>query len=121
MLVQALPLFVVNVLGSFLLGLLWAASRRRGPDWRPRLVAGLGTGFLGAFTTISSAVALVLWPVRLGAAASGAGGVLAAAVAVLLVLALMAALSTAAAVLGLRAGGAPGSRAVGTDRSAEDA
>ncbi|OOL27159.1 chromosome condensation protein CrcB, partial [Rhodococcus rhodochrous] len=78
-LVQALPLFVVNVLGSFLLGLLWAASRRRGPDWRPRLVAGLGTGFLGAFTTISSAVALVLWPVRLGAAASGAGGVLAAA------------------------------------------
>ena len=86
-LVQALPLFVVNVLGSFLLGLLWAASRRRGPDWRPRLVAGLGTGFLGAFTTISSAVALVLWPVRLGAAASGAGGVLAAAVAVLLVLA----------------------------------
>ena len=120
-LVQALPLFVVNVLGSFLLGLLWAASRRRGPDWRPRLVAGLGTGFLGAFTTISSAVALMLWPVRLGAAASGAGGVLAAAVAVLLVLALMAALSTAAAVLGLRAGGAPGSRAVGTDRSAEDA
>ena len=66
-------------------------------------------------------LALVLWPVRLGAAASGAGGVLAAAVAVLLVLALMAALSTAAAVLGLRAGGAPGSRAVGTDRSAEDA
>lgn len=120
-LVQALPLFVVNVLGSFLLGLLWAASRRRGPDWRPRLVAGLGTGFLGAFTTISSAVALLLWPVRLGAAASGAGGVLAAAASVLLVLALMAALSTAAAVLGLRAGGAPGSRVVGTDRSEEDA
>ena len=45
-LVQALPLFVVNVLGSFLLGLLWAASRRRGPDWRPRLVAGLGTCLL---------------------------------------------------------------------------
>lgn len=120
-LVQALPLFVVNVLGSFLLGLLWAASRRRGPDWRPRLVAGLGTGFLGAFTTISSAVALMLWPVRLGAAASGAGGVLAAATSVLLVLALMAALSTAAAVLGLRTGGAPGSRVVGTDRSEEDA
>ena len=84
-------------------------------------MAGLGTGFLGAFTTISSAVALVLWPVRLGAAASGAGGILTAAASVLLVLALMAALSTAAAVLGLRAGGAPGQRVVGTDRSEEDA
>ena len=125
MLVQALPLFVVNALGSFLLGLLWAATRRHGPDWRPRLVAGLGTGFLGAFTTISSAVALVLWLVQLSAAAAGAGGTLAAMasglVTVLLVLTLMAALSTAAAVLGLRAGGAPGSRMAGTDRSEDEA
>lgn len=112
---SAAPLLAVNVSGSFLLGLLWARSRRAGPQWRPRLVAGLGTGFLGSFTTIASAVALVIGPLQWGmdavsAVPSGIGGALGAAALlgpVLVVLALLAALSTAAAVLGLRLGGAP--------------
>ncbi|MDX2340884.1 CrcB family protein [Micrococcus sp. M4NT] len=112
---SAAPLLAVNVSGSFLLGLLWARSRRAGPQWRPRLVAGLGTGFLGSFTTIASAVALVIGPLQWGmdavsAVPSGIGGALGAAALlgpVLVVLVLLAALSTAAAVLGLRLGGAP--------------
>jgi fluoride exporter len=44
--------FVVNVTGSFLLGLLVAAATRGGVDtW---LLAALGTGFLGSYTTFST-------------------------------------------------------------------
>jgi fluoride exporter len=43
---------VVNVLGSLLLGALLAATL--GSDGREQLVALLGTGFAGAFTTFSS-------------------------------------------------------------------
>lgn len=112
----ALPLAVVNVLGSFLLGLLLARSRHAGLDRRPALVAGLGTGFLGSFTTIATAAAVfLLTPLEAGwsaiAASSGVGGFLSATAGLLLpplaLLALLAALSTAAAVLGLRLGGAP--------------
>lgn len=111
----ALPLAVVNVLGSFLLGLLLARSRHAGLDRRPALVAGLGTGFLGSFTTIATAAVFLLTPLEAGwsaiAASSGVGGFLSATAGLLLpplaLLALLAALSTAAAVLGLRLGGAP--------------
>lgn len=41
---------VINVLGSFLLGLLFAAADRLAPEWR----VAVGTGFLGAFTTFST-------------------------------------------------------------------
>lgn len=48
--------FVVNVLGSFLLGVLLEALLRRGEESRRgRLVRlGAGTGVLGGFTTFSS-------------------------------------------------------------------
>lgn len=115
LLLSALPVALVNVLGSFLLGLLWAVSRRRGPQWRPRTVAGLGTGFLGSFTTFSGAVGLLVHAVAFDlsayATAFGLGGLLAAAAALagplIVVLLLLAVLSTAAVVLGLRAGAAP--------------
>ena len=42
----------VNVLGSFLLGLLWALSERM--LFSPRLTAFLFIGVLGAFTTFST-------------------------------------------------------------------
>lgn len=43
------PTFLVNVLGSFLLGVLFAVARDR-PGW----YALLGTGFCGGFTTFST-------------------------------------------------------------------
>lgn len=43
--------FTVNVLGSFLLGLLMATSFLRGQAY---LGLALGTGFLGSFTTFST-------------------------------------------------------------------
>lgn len=48
--------FAVNVCGAFLLGLLLEALVRLGSDtgWRQRARLGLGTGFLGAFTTYSA-------------------------------------------------------------------
>lgn len=48
--------FVVNVLGSFLLGLLLEALLRRGEESRRGRVVRLaaGTGVLGGFTTFSS-------------------------------------------------------------------
>lgn len=47
---------VINVVGSFLLGLLLEALTRTGPDEGNRRVArlGLGTGVLGGFTTYST-------------------------------------------------------------------
>jgi len=44
--------FAINVVGSFLLGLLVAALAARGGDERIRLA--LGTGVLGGFTTYST-------------------------------------------------------------------
>ncbi|GAA2481042.1 CrcB family protein [Terrabacter carboxydivorans] len=47
---------VINVVGSFLLGLLLESLTRTGPDEGNRRVArlGLGTGVLGGFTTYST-------------------------------------------------------------------
>ncbi|HUC89383.1 MAG TPA: CrcB family protein [Patescibacteria group bacterium] len=49
-------IFMVNILGAFLLGLLLQILKNHGPDesWRRLVRLGLGTGFLGAFTTYSS-------------------------------------------------------------------
>lgn len=44
--------FVVNVSGSFLLGLLVSAAAHGGVA--PWLLAALGTGFLGSYTTFST-------------------------------------------------------------------
>ena len=100
----------VNVLGSFLLGLLRGASGRPGARWDPRLVAALGTGFLGAFTTFGTVAATLALPVMMTAGLAATGDtwwILLAVVVVglLIAVAVLAALSTAAAALGLRLGG----------------
>ena len=48
--------FGVNMVGAFALGLLLETLARLGPDagWRRALRLGVGTGFLGGFTTYSS-------------------------------------------------------------------
>jgi CrcB protein len=76
---------LVNVAGSFLLGMLVARVWPVAPDW---LRAGLGPGLLGSFTTFSalavSAVDLTVSGVPVSAlvyiAASMVGGIAAAAV-----------------------------------------
>ena len=78
---------VINVTGSFLLGLVLGVAMARG--WSPTVVAGLGTGFLGAYTTYSTfsfetfdlarqervgaAAAYVAVSIACGIAAAGAG------------------------------------------------
>lgn len=48
----AIGILCINLLGCFLLGYLQGLARvRELPDW---LVIGLGTGFIGAFTTFST-------------------------------------------------------------------
>lgn len=49
-------IFVINILGAFLLGLLLDALARTGPDEgrRRRLRILIGTGFMGGFTTYSA-------------------------------------------------------------------
>lgn len=48
--------FMVNLIGAFVLGLLLEALAKRGPDEGDRRIVrlGVGTGFLGAFTTYSA-------------------------------------------------------------------
>lgn len=48
--------FGINIVGSFLLGLLLESLAETGPDtgWRRGLRLGLGTGLLGGFTTYST-------------------------------------------------------------------
>ena len=83
--------FVINIVGSFLLGSLVEALARRGEDVgrRRALRLGLGTGVLGGFTTYSTFVMEVvaleglsgmgpsagyaLVSIALGIAAAGAG------------------------------------------------
>ena len=43
---------VINVTGSFLLGVVLGVAVAR--EWSPTWVAALGTGFLGAYTTFST-------------------------------------------------------------------
>lgn len=56
--VDGIPLgiFVINVVGAFLLGMLLAALSRSGPDhgWRRSVRLGVGTGVMGGFTTYST-------------------------------------------------------------------
>ncbi|MDA8439098.1 MAG: CrcB family protein [Propionibacterium sp.] len=50
--------FAINLIGSFLLGLLLETLVRSGPDagWRRAVRVGIGTGILGGFTTYSTFV-----------------------------------------------------------------
>jgi CrcB protein len=86
-----LAIFVINIVGAFLLGLLLEGLARRGPDEgrRRSLRLLLGTGVLGGFTTYSTlatgttllavdgssglAIAYSLATIVIGAAASWAG------------------------------------------------
>lgn len=86
--------FAVNMVGSFLLGLLVAVLAARGDDVGPqRLVRlALGTGVLGGFTTYSTFIVEVDELVRDGHLELGAGyalgsvvlGILAAALGIVL-------------------------------------
>jgi CrcB protein len=100
----------VNLLGSFLLGLLNAlAARRPLPRW---VAAGLGVGVMGSFTSLSAVVLAAALVTGLGPdTAPGDPAALAlTAVGALAALALSAALGTAAALAGLRAGRPGGGR-----------
>ncbi len=92
-----LSTLLVNIAGSFALGMLVSLLWRRVPDW---LRAGLGAGLIGSFTTFSGvAVSLV---------AQGSHGLWALAGGYL---ALSLVLGLAAAALGLRLGRRPSARA----------
>ena len=86
----ALSTLLVNVVGSFLLGLIVASSWRRLAPWAR---AGLGAGLLGSFTTFS-ALTDSLWLLAL------AGEVFAAVLSIVLSLAL----GLGAALAGILAG-----------------
>lgn len=81
----------VNVAGSFLLGLLTAAVLAGAPA--PGVLLVLGTGFLGGFTTFSTACVEVVRLVRAGRRRAAAGLAL-----------VMLGVSAAAAALGLTVG-----------------
>ncbi|GAA1410043.1 hypothetical protein AUR04nite_25220 [Glutamicibacter uratoxydans] len=51
-----LTVFIINIAGAFLLGLLLESLLRRGSDqgWRRRIRLLVGTGFMGGFTTYST-------------------------------------------------------------------
>jgi CrcB protein len=78
--------FVANLLGAFLLGVLLEALARQGSDTgRRRLLRlGLGTGFLGAFTTYSALAVEVDLLVRAGRPGLGAAYALVSVLAGLL-------------------------------------
>ncbi len=67
--------FLANLTGALLLGLLLEGLARAGPDtgWRQLTRLGLGTGFLGAFTTYSTLAVELDLLVRDGAAVLAAG------------------------------------------------
>lgn len=95
-------LVVVNLVGSFLLGMLTARSARwNRPTW---LATGLGVGVLGSFTTLSGV--LVVWTVLLphGDVTDPAGELIIFGTAVL-VLAMQGLSGSAAALGGLYLGG----------------
>lgn len=69
--------FVVNVLGSFVLGLLGGAWLDGAPAWR----TVLGTGFCGGFTTFSTAMLESARLVHEGRVRAGLGLVVAMALA----------------------------------------
>lgn len=81
---------LINVVGSFVLGFLVARVWPSAPAW---LRAGLGTGFLGSFTTFSAVIVSLLTLTRAG---------MTMLAAVYLVVSLL--LGFAAALLGVRLG-----------------
>lgn len=91
-----LSTLLINVLGSFVLGLMVARVWPTAPAW---MRAGLGAGLLGSFTTFSAVVVALLTLAQAGLAWLGA---------VYLLVTLVAGL--AAAFAGLRVGGASSSR-----------
>lgn len=106
---QWITLGIVNLSGSFLLGVLSGyGSRRRLPRW---LTAGLGVGVLGAYTSLSAVVLAATVAPAMGVGdyiqtGTPGGWLLVAGLAgTLLALAAGAALGTMAAVAGLRLGG----------------
>lgn len=68
-------ILVINVVGSFLLGVLLEALTRRGPDVGRRRTARLllGTGFCGGFTTYSTLAAGTAVLLQAGATGLGVG------------------------------------------------
>lgn len=100
-LLHALTLLGVNLLGSFLLGLLTGSAA--GADRPPWLSAGLGVGLLGAYTSLSAVV--MVWAVAVPAAVrAGVDSLLLLAVVACAALAVQALLGTLAAWSGLRLG-----------------
>lgn len=106
---QWITLGLVNLSGSFLLGVLTGAgSRSRLPRW---LTAGLSTGVLGAYTSLSAVVLAASAAPAMGLGdfiqtGSPGGWLLVAGLAgTLLALAAGAALGTMAAAAGLHLGG----------------
>jgi fluoride exporter len=89
--------FLINLAGSFVLGVVVARVWPAAPEW---LRAGLGPGLLGSFTTFS---ALALSAVELTNAGAGLSAIVYVAASVIG--------GVAAAALGLRLG-APGARRV---------
>ncbi len=65
--------FVINLVGSFVLGALLEVLSRTGRDvgWRRAARVGLGTGVLGGFTTYSSFIVETALLVRDGHAGTG--------------------------------------------------
>jgi fluoride exporter len=100
---------LVNLSGSFLLGMLAGLSSRLSlPVW---LVAGLGVGALGAYTSLSAVVLAATTTTALGLAgfiqtgAPGVGSLVTGLVGTALALMAGAALGTASGAAGLWAGG----------------
>jgi CrcB protein len=92
---------LINVVGSFALGLLVARVWPGAPAW---LRAGLGAGLLGSFTTFSAFAVSLVTLTR-----AGEGGM------ALIYLVVSVAAGLAAAALGLRLGGARPARAAMSD------
>ena len=87
-----LGILCINVLGGFLMGLLQGAMKRSGKPFTVGYSL-LGTGFLGGFTTFSTACVEVVRLVRAGRRRAAAGLAL-----------VMLGVSAAAAALGLTVG-----------------
>lgn len=116
---------VANLLGAFLLGFLNGRVRTAPSPWDPRLVAALGTGVLGGYTSFSALAALLGSPFTAalvaGPGASTAAEVLASFGLALALVVLIAVAGTLCAWAGLRAGSRRTAlRGAGTDSRGTD-